>query len=91
MLDAGYSMPDARCAIDLHHSACPSTIASTLTPNCHLMPGKILNFEFLPSSLHPISYKNICIPCTSIIPVAAKNKLLSIGAEHREGIKTFVS
>ena len=40
--------------------------------------------------LYPISYENIGIPCTSIIPVAAENQFLSIGAEHREGIKSIV-
>ncbi len=29
--------------------------------------------------------------CYAIIPVTAKNKSLSIGAKHREGIKAFIT
>jgi hypothetical protein len=39
---------------------------------------------------HPVSNKYVGITGTSVIPVAAENDLLTIGGEHREGIKSFI-
>ena len=40
--------------------------------------------------IDPVRYKNINIPRTAIVAVAAENDLLSVRTEHRKGIEAFI-